>query len=312
MANIIAEIAGIISTLLAFDGTVFRNLLCDEDRHLQVDVLETGLPTGAATETTLGLVKDRIGALTTPASGSTNKLLTDALTALQLIDDLRGALGSVNTDDLQVDVKTSGLPTGAATETTLAEVSARLGDETSPASGSANAQLADIVSRIGALTSPAGGSTNKLLTDALSALQLIDNLYGALHSVNSDEMVVRGENQLFSYKGYLNKTRSMTVSAANGYANSNTGVAGEIWVFTNVASRLAERATTEHRYLQARTGEEYAVGYDLRAINANEWGYWHGWVFLEEGDWFRTYFIGAQAGDTCTIQLTGYIMTLEV
>ena len=100
MPNIIAEIAGIVSTLLAYDGTSFRNVLCDSDGHLQIDVLSSRLPTDAATETTLALVKDRIGALTAPASGSTNKLLTDALTALELIDDLRGALESVATDRL--------------------------------------------------------------------------------------------------------------------------------------------------------------------------------------------------------------------
>lgn len=58
--------------------------LCDSSGHVQVDVLSSALPTGAAT------------------SAKQDTMIT----ALQLIDDLRNALGSVNTDDLQVDVKT--------------------------------------------------------------------------------------------------------------------------------------------------------------------------------------------------------------
>lgn len=158
----------------------------DPDGHLQVDVLTTALPAGAATQTTLaalltelqlkadltetqpvslasvpttavtiadgsdvaeGAVADAVVAagaagtesaklrrLTTdldalltelklkadltetqpvsaaslplPAGAGTSANQTTMITALQLIDDLRNALGSVNTDDLQVDVKT--------------------------------------------------------------------------------------------------------------------------------------------------------------------------------------------------------------
>lgn len=42
---------------------------------------------------------------------------------------------------LQVDILSGALPTGAATEATLAEVSARIGDETGPAAGSLNELL---------------------------------------------------------------------------------------------------------------------------------------------------------------------------
>uniref|UniRef100_A0A6M3XX73 Tail protein n=1 Tax=viral metagenome TaxID=1070528 RepID=A0A6M3XX73_9ZZZZ len=68
-------------------------ILVDASGHLQVETLASALPTGAAT-----------------AARQDTMII-----ALQLIDDLRNALGSVNTDDFQVDVKTSGLPTGAAT-----------------------------------------------------------------------------------------------------------------------------------------------------------------------------------------------------
>lgn len=56
----------------------WKKLIADAAGHLQVDVLESGLPTGAST--------------------SANQ--TTMITALQLIDDLRGALDSVATDEL--------------------------------------------------------------------------------------------------------------------------------------------------------------------------------------------------------------------
>jgi hypothetical protein len=78
---------------VGWDGTDFHILTIDPAGHLQVDLLSSALPTGAATA----------------ANQATE------ITALQLIDDLRAALHSVNTDELQVNVEDSVLPTGAAT-----------------------------------------------------------------------------------------------------------------------------------------------------------------------------------------------------
>lgn len=80
-------------SFVGWDGTDFRIVTIDPSGHLQIDLLSSALPTGAAT--------------------AANQLTE--ITALQLIDDLRNALHSVNTDHLEVNVGTSGLPTGAAT-----------------------------------------------------------------------------------------------------------------------------------------------------------------------------------------------------
>ena len=69
--------------LMGWDAPDWRNVVVDAAGHLQVDVLTAALPTGAAT--------------------AANQVTE--ITALQLVDDLRNALGSVNTDDLQVDIK---------------------------------------------------------------------------------------------------------------------------------------------------------------------------------------------------------------
>ena len=114
--------------LWIWTGSAWIEALSDASGHLQVDILSSALPTGAATEakqdTLIGHVDGLEGLLgaglpvaldtlslkvkeQSPLSGFATSAKQDTMiTALQLIDDLRNALGSVNTDDLQVDVKT--------------------------------------------------------------------------------------------------------------------------------------------------------------------------------------------------------------
>ena len=68
--------------MLGYDGTDFYVVRTDAAGNLQVDVLASALPAGAAT--------------------SANQ--ATMITALQLIDDLRNALDSVNVDELRVNV----------------------------------------------------------------------------------------------------------------------------------------------------------------------------------------------------------------
>jgi len=93
MGDFSGELIGALLTVLGYDGTEFRNLKTDSDGHVQVDALSSALPSGAAT-----LAKQNT-----------------MITALEKIDDLTAALGSIDTDTLVVDVGTSVLPTGAAT-----------------------------------------------------------------------------------------------------------------------------------------------------------------------------------------------------
>jgi len=67
-------------TLLAWDGTAYRPITIDAAGHVQIDVLTSGLPAGAAT--------------------AAHQVTQN--TALQLIDNLVNALQSVHTDRLKV------------------------------------------------------------------------------------------------------------------------------------------------------------------------------------------------------------------
>ncbi len=87
-------------TMLGWDGTDFFAIRVDDDGHLQIDILTIPLPTDAATDTALKAVRDRIGALTSPAAGSVNKYLEQCLIRLGLIDNLPAALRTVGADAL--------------------------------------------------------------------------------------------------------------------------------------------------------------------------------------------------------------------
>jgi hypothetical protein len=86
---------------------------------MQVDVVTSALPSGASTDAKLDEVKALIGEVTTtPTNNTVLDRLKDLLTGTIL------AAGDNNVGN--VDVVTSALPTGAATEATLAAVDTKL------------------------------------------------------------------------------------------------------------------------------------------------------------------------------------------
>ncbi|KKN36989.1 hypothetical protein LCGC14_0768000 [marine sediment metagenome] len=86
MSRVIPFFAETATATIVIDGVTYRVPLIDSDGHLQVDVVSNALPTGAAT------------------SAKQDTMIT----ALQLIDDLRGALDAVQADRLNVNVKIAG------------------------------------------------------------------------------------------------------------------------------------------------------------------------------------------------------------
>ena len=200
------------SATITIDGVTYRVPLIDADGHLQVDVLTSALPSGAATSarqdtmiTALQLIDDLRTAL---ASVATDQLRTDVVssalpsgaatlaeqqtqtTALQLIDDLRTALASVATDQLRTDVFSSALPSGAATlaEQQTQTTALQLIDDlrTALASVATDQLRVDVISS----ALPSGAATSARQDTMITALQLIDDLRNALDSVQSDRLNV--------------------------------------------------------------------------------------------------------------------------
>ncbi len=168
--------------------------------------------------------------------------------------------------------------------------------------------------QIDVLTIAAGVDVATAANQALmiTALQLIDNLVVALGGPGNVRLQVRGEDQLFSIDKILISHRSAVISGADGWIDSHSPIAGEYWIVTNVVAWDEDNANTAHHYI-AKSGAPEAHFHSItRAIAANEYTSWSGHLFLDEDATVRVLFTGGLAGDNCNIDVTGYVMTLEV
>lgn len=167
-----------------------------------------------------------------------------------------------------------------------------------------------LVDVIAAILPPDAATLTEQQTQTVS-LQLIDDLRAALRSVATDRILVRGADQLHSFGGVLAAFRTGVVSGAGGWMDGPVVPAATIWCVTNICALDATSATTRHDYLLNHDAAQYRFGESVAAFPAGGLSYWGGWKWLDPGDTIRVGFIGSLAGDTCTILLTGHIMTLE-
>lgn len=145
----------------------------------------------------------------------------------------------------------------------------------------------------------------------ITALQKLDDLQDALQSTALDRLLVRGMDQLFSFKAVLAEKINAIISGAGGFIDSDPCPANTIWCVTNIQAFDATNPTTEHRFQLRHDGISYGIGEQTAALAALDSSYWNGLTWLDYQDTIRVYYIGALAGDTCYILLSGYAMTLE-
>lgn len=158
---------------------------------------------------------------------------------------------------------------------------------------------------------PAGAATEATLASADAYLALIALIRNALQSVDTDRLIVRGEDQLFSFKGVLSQKDDAVISGANGYSESGVVPAGEVWCVTTIAAYDRTSATTRHVYVTRRNGVVLAIGENIAALAADKPSFWSGWTWLDTDDRIRVYFTGGLVGDNCRIETQGYKMTKE-
>jgi|GEM_PF-2581474 len=168
--------------------------------------------------------------------------------------------------------------------------------------------------QIDVLTSglPLGAATALNQTFVIAALQRIDDLQHALQSVNTDALQVRGEDQLWSYNSPLGAFTGGAISGADGFFDSPTPPAGQVWVVTTVRTVDNTSPTTSHFYRKSSAGWWAWFHQVVQALAAGTNTFFNGWLWLEPGDVVQVHYYGALAGDTCGIDLTGHIMTKEV
>jgi hypothetical protein len=169
-----------------YDGAAVQVLKTDAQGELQIDVLSSALPSGAATSAiqTDGSQKTQIvdgsGNVISSTANALDVNLKSPITVDVSLDDSNDSVlvygfdGAANkaikTDaqgELQVDILTSALPTGAATETTLAAVAA---DAATIAGAVSSAKVqVDVVTS----TLPTGAATELTLADIKTAVETL-------------------------------------------------------------------------------------------------------------------------------------------
>lgn len=111
-----ANQSSMISSLATLAGAVSGS-------EVQVDVITSALPSGAATEATLSAAEAHLGNIDTATSSIQSNVATSALQTAGN-SSLTTIAGAVAGTEMQVDVVTSALPSGAATESTLTTIEA--------------------------------------------------------------------------------------------------------------------------------------------------------------------------------------------
>ncbi len=150
-------------------------------------------------------------------------------------------------------------------------------------------------------------ATGRLNVNVLANLGLDD----ALQSVATDRLIVRGEDQLHSFKAALGVRTSGVVSGANGYFDSAPGGAGYVWVVTSVAAKDATSPCTAIEMLTRVGASNFRFSNTMIALPANQWFTIQCEKWLDPTDLIRIYFRGSLAGDSCEVEITGHYFTLE-
>ena len=136
--------------------------------------------------------------------------------------------------------------------------------------------------------------------------------YYVIRSDAGGRLQVRGEDQLFSFKGVLALRVAAVVSGVDGFIASGVVPAGEIWVVTTITARDSTSPTTAMEFRNYHDATEVLIHAQLQAFVAWEAAVWVGHTYMDPADYIRVDFIGALVGDNCYLYVTGYRMTLEV
>jgi hypothetical protein len=211
------------------------------------------------------------------------------ITALQLIDDLRGALTLVAADSLRSNVVASVLPSGAATAAAQTTMITAL-------------QLIDDLR--GALDSV---DTDELVVNVdESALPS-----GAATSANQATVIARLQDQVFTYRDNYQDTQAEdnAVAGTNTLDSTTVGADRVVCIRNILAYNIVSTCTVIG--LAIRTG---AANYWVRrkvTVGIAEEVIYTGALFLNEGDCVRAQFEGCTLNDDLRLTVCGYTMTRD-
>ena len=197
--------------------------------------------------------------------------------------------------------------------------------------------------KVTGLTLAPGAATAAHQVTQNTALQLIDDLYNALHSVHLDELDVHIDGQtndveivqqapadlaaslhgyiggawqkaplLWGYSGRWEERIILANAVAGGNILTCTAVAGgEVWVL-QAASIVNKNSTSGPNQIYLKSTSTYPVLAMTATIAANTSLPWDGAVVLAEGDVVRGEFGGCTLNDDLHLNVWGYKMDIDL
>lgn len=151
-----------------------------------------------------------------------------------------------------------------------------------------------------------------LITEANVLLTTLVELTNALKSNDADRLIVRAEDQLFSYKETLVKSTYDTLSSDNGHIKTPTVPPGVVWAVTNTCFWNTDRATTGLNLMAYAAATYVYFDAATRAIAQEERVSWQGSIIIPPGGHLRAYNPGGLSGDNAYFQILGHVMSLEL
>lgn len=220
---------------------------------------------------------------------------------------------------VQVDVLSNALPSGAATETTLASVLAKLDVALSTRALEAGGNLAAILAKLDVALSTraleSGGNLAAILAKldvALStrALEAGGNLASALTALQLIDDFALGTNKIFGYYDRYAEAVENLNPGAGGVALAFTAVsAGEIWVIQGITALDNTSNPTAIELGILAPGISLSV-YRVASPGVGVPACWGGQLVLKAGDYVRIWFSGVVAGDDIYAKAWGYKMKI--
>ncbi len=150
-----------------------------------------------------------------------------------------------------------------------------------------------------------------LLTEIRDYTLALTDLAHALESVATDRLIVRGEDQVFTYKEQVLE-QDYNTNAANGTNTLNSSIVqpGEIWIVTTAA---AINDNTVCSMIRIQVGPHFPAPRLAQLADPPIQQSVHiiGPVLLIEGDFLTARFENCVLGDNIYFALNGHKMTLE-
>jgi len=207
--------------------------------------------------------------------------------------DLR-ALKSDTDGHLQVDALSSALPSGAATQATLADILAKLDVALSTRALEAGGNLASILARLDVALSTRALEAGGNLAAILTALQKMDDW--ALET-----------NKLWGYNDrYLEALVALDPPAGTFTFNFTAVPDGEVRIIQ--AINAADVTTARRCQLRVQDGTNAVALKDATQASSAEWVIWDGSILLRGGDRVQIAIYSVDAGDDLYARAWGYKM----